>query len=176
MVMSEGFVEGKKNGMRGAHIILRPLTNADEPLYLAQFSSLVQATLQVASLNQEQIYFRERIAKQHEGKTFFYGIFDAQSNVLCGALEIRDKHEHRGQLYCWLNEAWWGKGYMQEAIALGAADYFAHTKERFITAFVDESNKRSYWALKRAGFADLCRSEGPHGKQYELVYRNKSEA
>lgn len=173
MVLIEGFIAGDNVRLMGTQIMLRPLIMSDESLYLEQFSLNVQSILRVASLEQEQIYFRERIAKQEQGLTYFFGILEKETNNLCGALEIRNPQEHRGQLYCWLNELYWGKGYLQEAIALASEYYFGKTKEKFITAFVDESNKRSYWALKKAGFADLSKIPGAHGMQYELVLRNK---
>lgn len=174
MVNGEGYREGNFSVVHGTQVDLRPLTLSEETEYLNQFSQIVRSILYVPSIMQEQLYFRERIIKQQEGKTFFYGIFDKKTNTLCGAIEIRDPLEHRGQLYCWLNEVWWGKGYMQEAINLFSTFYFSKTQKKYITAHVDVTNQRSYWALKRAGFADLAKIEGPHGKQYELLLRNKN--
>ena len=173
MVSSEGYREGMIIRYRVRMLICARYVCPMKHLICNNFlNSFVRSILHVQSIEQEQAYFHERILKQQSGKTFFYGIFDKNTQVLCGAIEIRDPLEHRGQLYCWLNEAWWAKGYIQEAIVLLSHYYFAQTKATYITAFVDATNQRSYWALKRVGFADSAKSEGPHGNQYELLLRN----
>jgi RimJ/RimL family protein N-acetyltransferase len=164
---------GNDISLQGSVIRIRRLSNADEACYLDAFCDEVRMALHVSDLQQEQIYFRERIEQQKNEKTFFYGIFDLATNELCGALEFRDSQTHRGQLYCWLNPSWRGRGFLQEALYLAMYDYSQQTGHAYITALVDENNKRSYWALKKAGFADIGWVYGSHGKQYELILRNK---
>lgn len=135
------------------------------------FTPVIQETLHVSSAAAERIYIKERIAHHADGRTFLFGIF--LNDALIGALEIRDASTSRGQLYCWLNESFWGNGYFQKALSLAAAFYFDHTNERYITAHVNCDNLRSYRALKKAGFADAGYVMGPHGKQYELLFRRK---
>jgi RimJ/RimL family protein N-acetyltransferase len=135
------------------------------------FTPLIQEALHVSSAAAERIYITERIAHHAHGRTFIFGVL--LDNALIGALEIRDASTSRGQLYCWLNESYWGNGYFQKALALAADFYFQNTDERYITAHVDCTNLRSYRALKKAGFADAGFVPGPHGRQYELLLRRK---
>lgn len=148
-------------------VTIRSLRDSDLDDYERIFTPLVQEALHVSSAAAERIYIKERI----EGTTFLFGVL--LDNMLIGALEIRDASTSRGQLYCWLNESFWGNGYFQKALSLAAAFYFNHTNERYITAHVDCNNLRSYRALKKAGFADAGYVAGPHGKQYELLLRRK---
>lgn len=152
-------------------VTIRSLTEHDLDDYERLFTPRVRASLHVSSPAAERIYIKERIAQHATGTTFLFGVI--RDNVLIGALEIRDANTSRGQLYCWLNEEFWGNGYFQEALELAASFYFKHTQERYITAHVYCENMRSYRALKKAGFADAGFVQGPHGKQYELIYRKK---
>jgi RimJ/RimL family protein N-acetyltransferase len=152
-------------------VTIRSLTDGDLDDYERLFTPLVRAALHVSSSAAERIYIKERIAQHESGTTFLFGVFC--KDELIGALEIRDATTSRGQLYCWLNEQFWGNGYFQEALALAASFYFNHTNERYITAHVDCDNLRSYRALKKAGFADAGFQQGPHGKQFELIYRKR---
>lgn len=152
-------------------VTIRSLTDGDLDDYERLFTPRVRASLHVSSPAAERIYIKERIAQHETGTTFLFGVFC--DDELIGAIEIRDASTSRGQLYCWLNEEFWGNGYFQKALALAASFYFEHTNERYITAHVDCDNVRSYRALKKAGFADAGYVVGPHGKQYELLLRRK---
>jgi RimJ/RimL family protein N-acetyltransferase len=156
----------------GDHIILRKLIPEYYKEYINMFSDTVQDLLH-ASAQGELDYLQERFEKMEQGKTFFYCIFDKKSDRLVGAIEIRNEHESAGQLYIWLNEKYWGSGLYQEAIRLCSQEYFQHSHKPFFTAHVDISNRRSYLALKKCGFAELGFYKGPHGKQYDLVLRKK---
>ena len=164
-------------------VTIRSLMESDLDEYERIFTPLVQEVLHVSSAQAERIYIKERI----DGTTFLFGVFcvlrqaqdesvERSENILIGALEIRNPSTSRGQLYCWLNEQFWGNGYFQKALHLAASFYFNHTHERYITAHVDCANLRSYRALKKAGFADAGYVMGPHGRQYELIYRRKIES
>lgn len=156
----------------GRMVTLRPLQHSYIDDYLLMFSPLVRKALQVTALDSERTYLNEQIEQMKQGRYPFYVIFDNQDQKLIGAIAIRDVY--KGQLYSWLNEAYWGQGRYQEALQLIAQSYFKLTQEHFFTARVDVSNRRSYAALKKAGFADTGISEGPFGKQYELIYRKKA--
>lgn len=152
-------------------VTIRSLTDSDLDDYERLFTPQVRAALHVSCSTAERLYIKERIAQHASGTTFLFGVvFDDE---LIGALEIRDAQVSRGQLYCWINEDFWGNGYFQSALELAAAFYFKHTHERYITAHVDCGNARSYRALKKAGFTDAGFIQGPYGKQYELIYRKK---
>ncbi len=152
-------------------VTIRSLTDGDLDEYERLFTPRVQESLHVSSSTIERIYIKERIAQHEDGATFLFGIFCDEQ--LIGAIEIRSAQTSRGQLYCWLNEQFWGNGYFQKALHLAASFYFNHAHERYITAHVDCTNLRSYRALKKAGFADAGFVQGPHGRQFELIYRQK---
>ena len=105
------------------------------------------------------------------GKGLFYCIY--LSHQLIGAIAIRNKDRYAGQLYGWLHEAHRSKCFYQEAVMLIAHTYFTLTQELIISAHVDCDNIISYKAHKKAGFADTGISQGPYGKQFELILRNK---
>lgn len=153
-------------------VTIRSLADGDLDEYERLFTPLVQTALHVSSAATERIYIQERIAHHANGTTFLFGIL--LDDALIGALEIRDASTSRGQLYCWLNESFWGNGYFQKALALAASCYFNHTHDLYITAHVDCDNIRSYRALKKVGFADAGFIHGPHGKQFELLLRRKT--
>lgn len=152
-------------------VTIRSLVESDLDEYERLFTPHVQESLYVSSSAIERIYIKERIAQHETGTTFLFGVFC--DDYLIGALEIRSALTSRGQLYCWLNEQFWGNGYFQTALDLAASFYFNHTNERYITAHVYCDNMRSYRALKKAGFADAGYTMGSHGKQFELIYRKK---
>ena len=158
----------------GNQITLRQLQRSFFDAYASMFSPMVQQILHVPDVDQERLYLEERLVKVEEQQTFFYCIFDNERDILIGAIEIRYSAEYRGQLYCWLNEQFWGEGRFNEALALALTAYFAlHPHLYFITAHVDVSNQRSFWALRKCGFAPLGLQQGPHGMQHLMVYRRK---
>lgn len=150
--------------MEQGKLVLQLLHESHINAYLAAFSNAVQAILH-ASAESEKNYLIERLRDQN---TFFYTIFFNKS--LVGAIEIRDNPE-QGQLYCWIAQNHWGSGIFQHAIARAAQNYFDQTDALYFTAHVDINNKRSYRALKKAGFADYGLCNGPRGKQYVLLKR-----
>ncbi len=155
----------------GKLVILRLLQEEYIDAYLEKFSQAIRLVLHVRTLDSERTYLHARLAKQQEGKIVFYCIFDAGTDCIIGAIEIRDPQEHRGQLYCWINEKYWGTGRFQEAMKLAAEEYFSCSDGVSFNALVDVTNQRSYHALKKAGFANSGMVDGPRGKQYELVLR-----
>jgi RimJ/RimL family protein N-acetyltransferase len=154
-------------------VFVRPLCQEDIGAYLALFSPMVQSALSVSSVAEEREYLIVHLAQQMHGMTFFYGIFLSDTQQLIGAIEIRDKNAYRGQLYCWVHEKYWGTGYFIQAMQRAAADYFGQTNARFFNALVSTSNKRSYKALKKCGFADSGFYSGLDGDSFELVLRRQ---
>lgn len=157
----------------GSLVTLRPLDQTHFNDYLTMFSHTVRQMLHVPDLSNELVYLQDRFEQQQQGKTCFFCIFDNIRTTLIGALEIRDQAQHAGQLYCWINERYWGGGRCQEALALAAQAYFQLTQQQFFTAHVDVTNVRSYHALCKSGFAQAGFYNGPYGRQYQLIYRNK---
>ncbi len=158
--------------LRGDTVILRLLEQNHLARYCAQLSPSVCAALHMSDIASEYTYLCERLNTQ----PFLYSIFDKRDDHLIGGLEIRSSDISRGQLYCWLNETYWGSGRFREALALASGEYFKHSNEPFFTAHVDVCNKRSYWALKKCGFADIGMGDGPYGKQYKLIKRRNDHS
>lgn len=155
------------------NITLRPLNDSFFNAYAAMFSAAVRSILHVPSVENELDYLRSRLQKMADNRTLFYCVFDRRCEQLIGAIEIRHREEHPGQLYSWMNERYWGNGWYQQALHVAAQSYFTvHKHERFFTAHVDSTNLRSYYALKKAGFAQSGIIHGPYGKQYALLLRN----
>jgi RimJ/RimL family protein N-acetyltransferase len=103
-------------------------------------------------------------------------IFGNKENKLIGHIEIRDKKESDpGQLGWWINEAYWGKGYAQEALGLMTKVYFRlKPHEKSYLAHVRLWNKRGYQSLKKYGFKDLgYYYEGGKASRYILEMPRK---
>lgn len=153
-------------------VFLELLSEKHVSSYLSAFSQVVQLFVHASGEQAERAYLQERLIKQANKKTFFYCILDERESCI-GAIEIRDKEEYPGQLYCWLNERYWGTGIFQQAMVFAAQDYFKNTHFLFFMAHVDKDNKRSYRALKKCGFTDVGMTNGSRGLQYQLVLRKK---
>lgn len=144
------------------------LTHAHIASYLHAFSKSIQEILHVSDASIEYEYVLERLAVQQQ-ESFFFVIL-LQPQMVIGAIEIRlDEQAFRGQIYCWLHEAYRSRGIFQHAMQWCAHYYFEHTQSIMITARIDCINMRSYKAFKKAGFMDGGISDGPYGKQYELL-------
>lgn len=157
----------------GNKVVLRLLSHFYFPEYLCMFSPTVRMALHVSDTQSELCYLKERLIKMHDGKTLFYCIFDKQADQLVGGIEIRDDQIHRGQLYSWMNEDFWGGGRYQEALALASQEYFKSFNALFFNAHVDIVNQRSYHALRKFGCAQGGYCNGPNGKQYNLIIRKR---
>ncbi len=153
--------------IEGHDVILEQLRSDHIQEYLQQFSQTIQSMLRVDTISSERDYLEQQCACDNQ---FFYIIRERSTRCLIGAIEIRNGG-YRSQLYCWLNEHWWGAGYFQEAISYMLYLYFALTNQEAIFARVDQDNSRSYHALKKAGFLSRGLVDGPYGKQYELTFR-----
>ncbi len=158
----------------GNTVVLKVLQEQFFEEYLTMFSDIVCHWLH-ASRQYETDYLYARLNKIKPYQTYFYCIFEKFTKNLIGAIEIRSKHESLGQLYSWINENYWSKGFYREALFLVSQEYFKNEKERFFQAHVDIKNKRSYFALKKYGFIDSGIKDGPHGKQYQLIFVNNSK-
>lgn len=100
-------------------------------------------------------FLRYELENFNKGKQITYCVFEAQSNVLVGAVDIREKTPtSMGQFGWWLNEKYRGKGLIQEAAKLIANVYFRLYDVDSFEVHVRLWNKRSYYALVKAGFVD----------------------
>jgi RimJ/RimL family protein N-acetyltransferase len=102
-------------------------------------------------------YLKYEMKDARDGKVLLYAIFDNKDNKLIGSIEVRDKSDkHPGQLGCWINENYWGKGRLQEALSLVTKTFFdLKPKEKEYIAHVRLWNKRCYNALKKGGMKEI---------------------
>ncbi len=150
--------------------MLYPLAYEHIDSYLAHYSAQVQKILHVDDLAQERRYIEQCV---RDNNSFFYVMAQkAHAHTIMGGIEIRSP-SYRSQLYCWMHEDYWGKGYFQEAMELVASYYFKISGQASICACVDYHNERSFYALKKIGFQEKKITVGPYGLQYELVLRNR---
>lgn len=152
----------------GNQVYLKELSQDHFTDYLDMFSPRVQEILGVSSPFAELAYIEQQSHKQQAGDTLFFCIYEHNTEILVGSIEIRSK-AHRGQLCTWLHEDYWGTGYFQEAFRIASEIYFKkYPHEDCFTARVDISNKRSYKALLKLGCKEVRTSSGPREQQYEL--------
>lgn len=152
------------------NVILKGLEEEYFSEYLKMLSLQIQRILEISSCDAEKQYLKVQLQKMKRNETFFYCIFEKETNQLFGAIEIRPSN-HRSQLYNLINQSYWGNGYYQEALSLVLAYYFKiYLAEEKVTAGVDVSNKRSYKALLKAGFKELVIRKDPREDQYLLEF------
>jgi RimJ/RimL family protein N-acetyltransferase len=153
-------LETQPEEIKGKLVTLRTLKEEYFVDYHNAFSTMVRKGLdfpEFITLGYTIQYLQDMLINAKAGKTFLYCIFENQSNKLIGDIEVREKKEgDPGQFGWWINEAYWGKGYAQEALALITKAYFRYkpTENSFI-AHVRIWNKRSYYGLKKGGFQDV---------------------
>ena len=158
---------------KGEYITLKELSVDYFDDYIAMFSPLVKRLLHVTSDSCERTYLEHCLSEHRERRQFFFCIFDNQNNQLIGAIGLRLPQDSRGQLGSWINEKYWGNNRYQESLKLLTDAYFERSGVDVITANIYADNQRSYKAHKKFGFIDIATINGPHGKQYVLVYKRK---
>ncbi len=165
--------------VKGKVVTLRQLREEYYVPYHTVFSNMVRKNLEFPeyiTLGYTIKYLQSELRKSQEGKMLMYCIFDNKDNKLIGSIEVRDKNDYDpGQLGCWLNEAYWGGGRIQEALKLITNTYFRlKPKEKSYIAHVRVWNKRSYKALKKFGLEDVGYFyEDGKATRYILEMRNK---
>lgn len=144
--------------IKGSVITLRTMKEAYFVDYHNMFSLEVRRNLEYPeeiTLDFTISQLRAEMKAHQERRMLLYCIFDNTENKLIGSLEIREKNDRDpGQLGCWINENYWGKGRFQEALDLITKTYFALTNAPDYIAHVRLWNKRSYNALKKYGLKD----------------------
>jgi len=133
--------------------------------YFIDFHNMYSSTVRKAFEQSETTtlgymidYLHREMEQDRKGQQLMYCIFDNKDNKLIGALEIREKNSYDpGQFSCWTNEQYWGGGRIQEATKLITNVYFRlKPHEKSYIAHVRVWNKRSYHALKKAGFKEIA--------------------
>jgi RimJ/RimL family protein N-acetyltransferase len=146
--------------VKGKIITLKSLKEDYFLDFHSMFSSTVRKALEwpeTITLNYTIRVIMHEMENIRAGKTLYYIIFDNKDNKLIGYIEVREKNpDDPGQFGVWTNENYWGGGRMQEATKLIANTYFRlHPDRSSFIAHVKIWNKRSYYALKKAGFKDV---------------------
>ena len=147
----------------GSIITLKYLTEEHIIDYHNMFSLKVRQNMEFpeeTNLGYTIAFLKQDLERQESGDILAYAIYDNKDNRFIGAIEIREKnteeYETHGQFGVWTNEAYWGGGRVQEATKLIAQAYFRlHPDVKSFNAHVRIWNKRSYFALKKAGFKEI---------------------
>jgi RimJ/RimL family protein N-acetyltransferase len=154
--------------LRGTVVILRRLSHEHIAAYRAAFSPIIQQTVH-ATIDGELAFLQMHMVTTFNN--FCYGIFN-DAGIFLGAI-ILHRHGTEYLLYGWIEEQFWGKQLYQDAVRTVAAYFFTQNLSPVLYAYVDCTNKRGYYALKKCGFADIALHNGPYGKQYVLLLRNR---
>lgn len=156
--------------LESPHLVLKELHQDLFDQYMLAFSPLICRLVGSSSVEAERIYLEMQLQKVQIEATFFFCIFEKISEMLIGAIEIRNQ-SYRGQLYNWINEEYWGNGYYKEAMLLTIPAYFKRfPEEDHFNARVDVSNLRSYYALKKIGFKETGIYKGAREDQFNLIF------
>ena len=147
----------------GSIITLKRLSEEHIIDYHNMFSAKVRQGMEFpeeTNLGYTIAFLQRDLDRAHHGEMLAYAIFDNKDACLIGSIEIREKtteeYTTHGQFGVWLNEKYWGGGRTQEAVKLMAKTYFRfHENADSFNAYVRVWNKRSYYALKKAGFTDV---------------------
>jgi len=125
-VKKVGELEGKK-------VVLKPYSESMFPEYVKNFTQIASQGYKlfpwgIPAQKAQQVLWRHlahRRAYTLNKKFFFihYCIFDKESGQLVGEIEVR-RNMPPGDMGIWLNENFWGKGIMKEAVHLIAREYF----------------------------------------------------
>lgn len=166
--------------IKGKIITLRQLKEDYFLDYHNMFSSTVRKAMEfpeVITLNYTTQYLKLEMEKNQTGKQLMYCIFDNKDNKLIGSIEIREKDpDDVGQFGFWVNENYWGGGRTQEATKLIVGLYFKlHPGRDSFISYVRPWNKRSFYALKKAGFKEIGYTYKDGKPDYQVLeyYKNK---
>ena len=165
--------------VKGSIVTLRELKEEHYIDFHNMFSDIVRKNLEFPehiTLNYTIRFLQMEQERINTGEMVAYCIFDNKDNKLIGWIDIKDKNDiDPGQLSCWVNEAYWGGGRLQEALKLITDVYFrVKPHEHDYIAHVRLWNKRSYHALKKFGLQDVGYFyEDGKASRYILEYKRK---
>ena len=146
--------------IRGSIISLKSLKEEYYPIMHEMYSNTVRKNMEhpaVINFGYTIAYMRDLERKATTTKSVVYIVWDNQDAKPIGYVEVREYDpKDVGQLGCWINEKYWGKGRIVEAIKLITDVYFkAYPDEKSYIAWVRLWNERSYKALKKAGLVEI---------------------
>jgi RimJ/RimL family protein N-acetyltransferase len=137
---------------------LRSLAASDLDAIYAVFSdpqSMRWWSMPAMTDRAEAVGYLERIQAGFESKTLFqWGVERKEDALVIGTTTLfhLDPGNARAEIGYILGSAWWGQGYMQEALKALVRYAFGEMKLRRIEADVDPRNTSSLKSLDRLGF------------------------
>jgi RimJ/RimL family protein N-acetyltransferase len=141
-----------------ARLSLRPLAPADVPAFFTLFSDPVVARYLSAPPMTEPAQAGEKIRSimQHyeAGDLLQLAIERREDKELLGTCTLHQMHRQnrRAELGYVLGSAWWGQGYMHEALVAFVGHAFGVLKLHRLEADIDPRNQNSAKSLERLGF------------------------
>ena len=168
----QSFTAHARKEVKGKVISLKLLTEQHFLDYHNMFSDTVRKNLEFPkhiSLGYTMAYLRSEMKKTERGEQLLYMIFDNKDNTLIGGVEIREDNDlDPGNLGCWVNENYWGKGRFQEALKLINEEYFRLRPDRKeYIVFIRKWNKRSFHAFKKFGYEEVTRAAVKMGPMFK---------
>ncbi len=106
------------------------------------------------SLKDAQTFIRKTQYKLRKKSSYSFFIVNNKDKQLIGGIGFRydDKKNRNGELGCWINKSFWGRGYAKEATDLILDFVFKKLKAHRVYAFVLHPNKASMRVLEKCGF------------------------
>ncbi len=120
--------------------------------------------------NTTKVFFLDSLERMSDCLGILYGIFDQQTDVLLGAIEIREPNADQGQLQVWLHDAYFSRGHYQEILQLLLPVYFSWSKRMWLNARVEASNSSSVRAHEKAHFITSDEVVVAGRLYYDMVY------
>ena len=109
-----------------------------------------------------------------DGVNYRLAIEERTSGEFVGDLSLRfGGHPGVGDVGYWLGEPYWGRGYMSEAVRLGAYLAFEHLSAQSLCAWVFHGNEASRVVLEKNGFTvvrPLVHKRDPDGEMRPQAY------
>lgn len=169
---SQAYTVNARKEIKGNVVSLQLLKEDHFLDYHNMFSDTVRKSLEFPkhiSLAYTIAFLRSEMKKTARGEQILYMIFDNKDNKLIGGVEIREENDDDpGNLGCWVNENYWGKGRFQEALRLINKEYFRLRPDRKnYIVFIRDWNKRSYHAFKKFGYEEVTRAAVKRGPMFE---------
>lgn len=146
-------------------LVLRPLTQKDAPAIATSVGNWdVAQNLSRVPYPYQDGGAESFIARNNKGLA---GINFAitQEDRLIGLVGVKSSTERANgdfvpSIGYWLDQAFWGKGYMKEAVSRFLDWYMPLEPTERVRSAVFEDNPRSFSILSHLGFAEISRSEG----------------
>ncbi len=144
--------------LQTARLLIRPLTEADTPAFFALFADPVAARYLSAPPMTDIAQAAEKLARimAHyiTGDVLQLAVARREDGCLLGTVTLHQIHRQnrRAELGYMLGSAWWGQGYMHEALVAFVSHAFDAMQFHRLEADIDPRNENSAKSLARLGF------------------------